>query len=147
MRFVLVDKILKLEVSKHILATKYVSPDEDYFADHFPGYPVVPGVLLVEMIGQAAEKCLIAGLGKTMKPVLLQIRQANFRKVVTPGSSLLIEAFVETCNRSTSTARGRVLLEGQTVAEASILFGFIPWSVLKPGFEDEVLKAYLEGKD
>jgi len=143
MRFLLVDRILELEPSKRILATKHVSPDEEYFQDHFPGYPIVPGVLLVEMIAQAVGKCVIAGLDESLWPVFLQIRQANFRKMVPPDSSLLIEAFIENTTEKTVSGRGRVLLNQETAAEASVLFGFIPRNLLARGFEDQVLKDYL----
>ena len=143
MRFLLVDRILELEPLQRILASKYVSAGEDYFQDHFPGYPIVPGVLLVEMIAQAIGKCVIAGLDKSLWPVFLQIRQANFRKVVPPDSSLLIEGFIEKTTEKTVSARGRILLNQETAAEVSVLFGFIPRNLLAPDFEDQVLKDYL----
>jgi 3-hydroxyacyl-[acyl-carrier-protein] dehydratase len=122
--------------------TKNISGSEDYFPDHFPGYPVVPGVLLVEMIAQAAGKCLMAGIDRSLWPVFLQIRQANFRKSVRPESLLVIETLIETCNEKTAAAKGKVLCEGNLMADASILLGFIPRSFLKPGYEDPVLQAY-----
>jgi len=146
MRFILVDEIRELEPLKRIVATKKVSSCEDYFPDHFPGYPVVPGVLLVEMIAQAAGKCLMAGIDRSLWPVFLQIRQANFRRSVLPESSLVIEAFIETCNEKTAAARGKVLCEGQVMAEASILLGFISRSFLEPGYEDPVLQIYSLGQ-
>jgi 3-hydroxyacyl-[acyl-carrier-protein] dehydratase len=142
MRFILVDEILELEPLKRIVATKRVSGNEDYFPDHFPGYPVVPGVLLVEMIAQAAGKCLLAGIDKSLWPVFLQIRQANFRRSVLPDSSLVIEALVETCNERTSAINGKVLCNGKVMAEASILLGFISRSFLKADYQDKVLQDY-----
>jgi len=146
MRFILTDEIIELEPLRRIVATKHVRHDEDYFIDHFPGHPVVPGVLLVEMIAQAAGRCLIAGIDSSRWPIFLQIRQANFRKSVLPDSHLRIEVNVETFNRSTSSARGKVLLEGEVAADASILLGFIARDLLLPDFEDPVLKAYLTKK-
>lgn len=145
MRFLLVDRILELEPLKRIVAAKGISPDEDYFPDHFPGYPVVPGVLQVEMMAQSAGKCLMAGIDPALWPVLLQVRQANFRKSVLPGSSLRIEAEILSCNPSTATAHGKILCDGQAVADATLVFGFIRKSLLPEGFQDEVLAAYLDG--
>ncbi|MEW5977966.1 MAG: 3-hydroxyacyl-ACP dehydratase FabZ family protein [Acidobacteriota bacterium] len=147
MRFILVDEIIELEPMKRILASKFVSGEEEYFVDHFPGYPVVPGVLLVEMIAQAAGRCLIAGIRPSLWPVFLQIRNAAFRKTVHPESLLMIEATIDTCNDRTSAARGRVLLQNETVAEASILLGFVPRSLLRADFEDPVLKRYFDKSD
>ncbi|MCI0423983.1 MAG: beta-hydroxyacyl-ACP dehydratase [Acidobacteria bacterium] len=144
MRFILVDDILELDPAKRIVATKFVSSDEDYFPDHFPGYPVVPGVLLVEMVAQAAARCLLAGIDQTLWPVFLQIRNANFRKAVRPESHLVIEATVESCNQKTSGVKGRVLCEGEVMADTSVLLGFISRSFLPSDFEDEVLRNYFQ---
>lgn len=146
MRFLLVDRILELESLKRIVTTKEISPDEDYFPDHFPGYPVVPGVLQVEMMAQSAGKCLMAGIDPALWPVLLQIRQANFRKTVLPGASLRIEAEILSCNRNTAAANAKILCDGQAVADAALIFGFIQKNLLPAGFQDEVLAAYLNGK-
>ena len=143
MRFLLVDRILDLEAGKRIVAEKWVAPEEDYFRDHFPGYPIVPGVLLVEMIAQAGGKCLMADIDRGQWPILLQITRANFRKQVTPGSTVRIEATIESCNNLTANARGFITCEGTRVAEASLTYGFIPKDLLVAGFEDEVLRNYL----
>jgi 3-hydroxyacyl-[acyl-carrier-protein] dehydratase len=142
MRFTLLDKILELEPAKRLLASRYVSPDDDYFRDHFPGNPIVPGVLLVEMIAQAAGTCVLAGLDNSLWPIFLQIRQANFRKSVLPGASLLIDCQIETFTRSTSAARGKVIQDNQTMADASLLLGFVPRTVFQPDHRDEMLADY-----
>jgi 3-hydroxyacyl-[acyl-carrier-protein] dehydratase len=143
MRFLLVDRILELEAAKRIVAEKWVAPEEDYFADHFPGHPIVPGVLLVEMMAQTAGKCLMAGVDRTQWPILLQITRANFRKSVTPGSTVRIEAAIESCNNRTASARGFITCEGSRVADSSLMFGFIAKDLLAANFEDEVLRNYL----
>jgi 3-hydroxyacyl-[acyl-carrier-protein] dehydratase len=142
MRFLLVDRILELEPLKRIVATKYVRPDEDYFPDHFPGYPVMPGVLQIESMAQAAGKCLMAGIESSRWPVLIQVKQANFRKQVLPDSTLRIEADITTCNAHTATAQAKISCDDQTVADATVVFGFIQKGALTPGFEDEVLLEF-----
>jgi len=146
MRFLLVDEILELEPLKRIVSTKEVRPDEDYFADHFPGYPVVPGVLQVEMMAQSAGKCLMAAIDASLWPVLVQVRQANFRKSVLPGSSLRIEADILSCNNSTASAFAKIRCNDHVVADATLVFGFIRKNLLQPGFQDEVLAMYLSRK-
>jgi 3-hydroxyacyl-[acyl-carrier-protein] dehydratase len=145
MRFLLVDRILELEPLKRIAAEKGISPDEDYFPDHFPGYPVVPGVLQVEMMAQAAGKCLMAGMDESKWPVLLQVRQANFRKSVLPGSVVRIDAEIQSSNELTATAHGKLRVGDAAVADATLVFGFIKKDQLTPGFKDEVLSAWLAG--
>ncbi len=146
MRFLLVDRILDIEAAKHIVAEKWIAPEEDYFRDHFPGYPIVPGVLLVEMIAQAGGKCLIAGIEQDQWPILLQITRANFRKTVTPGTTVRIEATIESCNKLTASAEGFVTCKGARVAEASLTYGYIPKNLLTVGFEDEALRNYFATK-
>src|SRR5215475_12319943 len=131
MRFLLVDQILELDPLKRIVTTKKIAPDEDFFADHFPGYPVVPGVLQVEMMAQSAGKCLMAGIDASQWPVLVQVRQANFRKMVLPYSSLRIDAQILSCNTNTATASAKISCENEIVADASLLFGFIQRSLLQ----------------
>jgi 3-hydroxyacyl-[acyl-carrier-protein] dehydratase len=143
MRFLLVDQILELDPLKSIVTTKAVAPDEDFFADHFPGYPVVPGVLQVEMMAQSAGKCLMAAMDSSQWPVLVQVRQANFRKIVLPGASLRIEAQILSRNNNTASASAKIWCDDQVVADATLMFGFIEKKLLQPGFQDEVLEAYL----
>src|SRR5262249_59176962 len=113
MRFLLVDRILELDPLKSIVTTKEISEDEEYFPDHFPGYPVVPGVLQIEMMAQSAGKCLMAGIDASRWPVLIQVRQANFRRVVVPGSILRIEAQIVSNTDSTASAAAKIWSENQ----------------------------------
>jgi 3-hydroxyacyl-[acyl-carrier-protein] dehydratase len=142
----LVDRILDLVPGKKISAEKVVSPDEDYFRDHFPGFPVVPGVLQTEMMAQAAGKCLDAedlGRGKAM---LARIVSANFRGWVRPGSTCRIFAEVRSSRPKFATVEAWVEVEGSRVADAELLFAFVPMQEFAPGYRDEVLEAYMREK-
>ena len=108
MRFILVDRILALEPGKSIRAEKTLAPDEELFRDHFPGFPVVPGVLLTEMMAQAAGKCLDAERRSRGKPMLAQIRTASFRECVRPGETAEIVATVLGSQNDVATARCHV---------------------------------------
>ena len=144
MRFLLVDRILELDPLKEIVAEKFIDPGEDYFRDHFPGFPVVPGVLMVEMMAQTAGKCLMAGIEKSRWPVLLQVVRANFRKVVQPGVTLTMRAKITSVTAATAGADAVVERDGERVADASLLFGYVSRDFLSPGYEDEALREYLQ---
>lgn len=144
MRFVLIDEILELEPGKKIVTTRRIGENEDYFPDHFPGYPVVPGVLQVEMMAQSAGKCLMAALDGSRWPVLIQVRQANFRKIIFPGSELRIEAEIFSQTSGTASASAKIWCNEQVVADSTLLIGFIEKGLLQADFQDEVLAAYLK---
>jgi 3-hydroxyacyl-[acyl-carrier-protein] dehydratase len=97
MRFILLDRIISLEPGRSIHAVKTMPADEELFLDHFPGFPVVPGVLLVEMMAQAAGKCLHTGDTDRGLAMLGKINSATFRDWVRPGQ--LIDVFAEVRSR------------------------------------------------
>ena len=84
MRFLLIDRIVTLDPGKSIEAETVLSASEELFGDHFPGFPVVPGVLLTEMMGQAAGKCLSADKPERGNAMLVEIRNARFRHWARP---------------------------------------------------------------
>ena len=143
MRFLLVDEILELTPGKAAVGTYFASPEADYFADHFPGFPVVPGVLLTEMLGQTAGKALEAenpGRGKAM---LAQIQSARFQDWVRPGSTVRLSASIRSSRPQFATASCRAEVEGKTVCTAELLFAFVPPGQLGSDYRDSVLDAYL----
>src|SRR5262245_39415058 len=126
MRFLLVDRIRALDPGKSIRAEKTLPPDEELFLDHFPGFPVVPGVLLTEMMAQAAGKCLDAERRPRGKPMLAQIRAANFREWVRPGETAEIVVVIQSSQEQVATARCHVEVTGRRVCSAELLFAFMP---------------------
>ncbi len=145
MRFVLVDRIISLTPGESIVAARAIGPDEDYFRDHFPGFPVVPGVLLTEMMAQAAGKCLDAQRLPRGKAMLARILSASFRQWVRPGSEVALHAAILTNDERYATADCQAKVGEATVAQAKLFFSFLPTTEFAPDFRDEVLEAYLAG--
>ena len=143
MRFILVDRILALEPGKSIRAEKTLAPDEELFRDHFPGFPVVPGVLLTEMMAQAAGKCLDAERRQRGKPMLAQIRSASFRDWVRPGETAEIVVTIGNSQDDVATARCHVEVGGRKVCSSDLLFAFMPNETFPADWRDEVLERYL----
>lgn len=125
MRFVMVDKVLSITPGKSIEAVKVLPASEELFQDHFPGYPVVPGVLLTEMMAQASGKCLYAESEERGYPVLLKIKQANFRKWAEPGQSINLHADVSSSKQDYATVKCYAKVNGTKICSAELFFGFI----------------------
>ncbi len=130
MRFVLIDDVLELEPGRSVRARRTWSPDLELFADHFPGMPVVPGVLLTESMGQAAAACLEAVEPSPGKAMLVQIRSAVFRRWVRPGELVELRAVVKSLTTRTATVACRSEVGGALAAEADLLFSFVAWSAV-----------------
>ena len=143
MRFILIDEILEMQPGKQVRASKFISPDEDYFRDHFPGFPVVPGVLLTEMMAQTAGKCLDAERPERGKSMLARITTANFRDWVRPGQTAIIIGEIRTSRPQFATADCRVEIDQRIVCSAELLFSFVNMETLSPGFRDEVLDRFM----
>lgn len=143
MRFVFIDEILEMIPGRSITATKAVAADEDFFADHFPGFPVVPGVLLTEMMAQTAGKCLDAADRQRGKSMLAQITLARFRDWVGPGQNVRIHAEILLNRPQYATARCRVTVADREVCSAELLFSFVPMDKFQAGYRDEVLEKFL----
>ena len=143
LRFILVDEILELTPGREIIAQRRISPDEEFFQDHFPGFPVVPGVLLTEMMAQAAGKCLYAEDTARGIPMLAKITSASFRDWVRPGQVAILRGHIRSSRPEFATADCQVDVENRQMADAQLLFTFLPRERFGAGYEDVVLTRFL----
>src|SRR5436190_22024568 len=92
MRYILIDKIDRLEPGKLAEGHKLIAKDEEYFRDHFPGYPLVPGVLVLESLAQLGGRLVEASVreaaGQRVLPMLAKVERARFLHPVRPGARL-----------------------------------------------------------
>jgi len=120
--FLLIDRILEIERRKKIVALKNVTINEPFFTGHFPGNPIMPGVLTVEAMAQAGATLLLTEMeNRNNKLVVFTgIERARFRRPVVPGDQLRIEVEVLAWRRIAGRMDGKVFVEGKLVAEATI---------------------------
>lgn len=118
--FLLVDRVLELEARQRIVAMKNVTIGDDFFRGHFPGHPVMPGVLLVEGLAQAGGILLLHDMSERDGRLvyLMGIEKAKFRRPVVPGDQVRYEVEVLHLRSSHCKLAGRALVEGRVVAEA-----------------------------
>ena len=143
MRFIFVDEILEMIPGKTIRAQKNISADDGYFKDHFPGFPVVPGVLQIEMMAQAAGKCLDAEKTHPGKAMLARINSANFRQWIGPDHIAIINAEITLNREKYATAKCDIEVMDKRVSSAELFFTFVPLSNFASDYVDEVLESFL----
>jgi 3-hydroxyacyl-[acyl-carrier-protein] dehydratase len=122
--FLLVDRVLEIVPGERLVAYKNVSIGEPFFQGHFPGHPVMPGVLVLEALAQASAILCYRSTGfDPAKKVtyLMAIDGARFRRPVVPGDRLLLEVTVIRIKSSVVKSRGRATVDGRVVAEGEFM--------------------------
>jgi 3-hydroxyacyl-[acyl-carrier-protein] dehydratase len=138
--FLLIDRVVQIERKKKIVALKNVTINEPFFAGHFPGTPIMPGVLIVEAMAQAGATLLLTEIGgsENQLVVFTGIERARFRRPVVPGDQLRIEVTVLAWRRIAGRMEGIVFVDDKKVAEAVISCAVVDRARTKPAPQDSV---------
>lgn len=123
--FLLVDRVLEFEKNVRIKALKNVTINEPFFNGHFPARPVMPGVLMLEALAQAAALLSFESLGtepgEDTVVYFAGIDGARFKRPVVPGDQLILEAFIDRAKSGIYRYKTRASVEGRTAVEAELM--------------------------
>ena len=124
--FLLIDRVLEIERKKKIVAIKNVTINEPFFAGHFPGFPIMPGVLIVEAMAQAGGAMLLTEVEDRAQKLIVftGIEKARFRRPVVPGDQLRIEVVMlswkEGHSRIAVRMEGKAYVNGKLVCDGTV---------------------------
>jgi UDP-3-O-[3-hydroxymyristoyl] N-acetylglucosamine deacetylase/3-hydroxyacyl-[acyl-carrier-protein] dehydratase len=121
--FLLIDRVLDLEPEKRVVAIKNVTFNEPFFTGHFPGHPIMPGVLIIEAMAQAGGILLLKAVQEpeTKLVYFMSLDNVKFRRPVRPGDTLRFELDMVAFRRSACKMKGKAFVEDAVVAEAEMM--------------------------
>jgi len=123
--FLMIDRILEFEADKRVVGMKNVTINEPFFQGHFPGHPIMPGVLLLEAMAQTGGVMALKSLpeGEVKKKVLyfMSIDKAKFRKPVLPGDQVRFELVLIKSRGNIKSFKAEAKVDGAVVAEAEMM--------------------------
>jgi 3-hydroxyacyl-[acyl-carrier-protein] dehydratase len=126
--FKLIDRIAEINIGEKTITVEAQVPKENtIFEGHFPGYPLLPGVLLIESMAQASGWLLLALMNFERMPFLAMVKEAKMRSFVTPGELLKVEASVLHEGSGFAVTEARVSVDGRPRCNATITFRHIPF--------------------
>jgi 3-hydroxyacyl-[acyl-carrier-protein] dehydratase len=124
--FLMVDRVLELEPGKRAVALKNVTVNEPHFTGHYPGKPIMPGVLILEALAQVGGLAVMIPdqdeVPGSRVPLLAGVDKARFRRPVVPGDQLRLEVDIVQLRRSTGKCKGIAFVGEEKAAEAEIMF-------------------------
>ena len=121
--FLFIDRLIEMERMKRVVAIKNVTINEPFFAGHFPNFPIMPGVLIIEAIAQAGAALLLTEVPDRASKLMVftSIDDARFRRPVVPGDQLRIEVTVLNWRTSAVKMRGIATVDGKVACEATVM--------------------------
>ncbi|HEX3991232.1 MAG TPA: 3-hydroxyacyl-ACP dehydratase FabZ [Acetobacteraceae bacterium] len=126
--FLLIDRIVEFERTKRLVAIKNVTINEPFFQGHFPGYPIMPGVLVVEAMAQAGGIIIMYELPDREKKLVVftGIERAKFRRPITPGDQIRLEVDVLSFRPRAGRIEGKAYVDGKLACEATLTCQVVP---------------------
>jgi 3-hydroxyacyl-[acyl-carrier-protein] dehydratase len=126
--FLLIDRVTEFEPGKRVVVLKNVTINEPFFQGHFPGYPIMPGVLVVEAMAQAGGLLMTSAMEDREKKLVVfsGIESAKFRRPVTPGDQLIIEVNVLAMRSRAGRMEGKAFVDGKLACEATLTCQVVP---------------------
>jgi 3-hydroxyacyl-[acyl-carrier-protein] dehydratase len=122
LRYLFIDRILRIEANRSIVAVKNVALSEDVFTDHFPGRPIMPGALLIEALAQAGTALIEVSHQMRYKAMLIMVQNAKFRVHVRPGDQLRIEADLISVENRVGRIEGSIYVDQNLVMNGELTF-------------------------
>jgi 3-hydroxyacyl-[acyl-carrier-protein] dehydratase len=121
--FLLLDEVVDLEPGRRVVAKKAVRDDEWYLAGHFPGNPIMPGVLMVEALAQCGAVAVLAEEDNRGKLALFAgIDDVRFKRIVRPGDELTLECEIETVRGPVGRGKARATVDGELAVRGTLMF-------------------------
>ena len=128
--FLLIDRVVEIERKHHIVAIKNVTINEPFFQGHFPGHPIMPGVLIIEAMAQAGATLMLSEMTpeerKNSLAVFSGIEKAKFRRPVTPGDQLRIKVEVMVWRHGAGRMQGKAYIGDKVATEAILTCRVVP---------------------
>lgn len=121
--FLFIDEVLELEPGARVVARKLVRPDEWFFAGHFPGRPILPGVIMIEALAQAGAVAVLTEESNRGKlPLFAGIDDVRFKRIVVPGEELILTCEIASARGPIGRGKGTVTVGGALAARGVLTF-------------------------
>jgi 3-hydroxyacyl-[acyl-carrier-protein] dehydratase len=150
MRFFMLDKIIEWELGERAKAIKNISLSEDFFDDHFPRHPIMPGVLVIEALAQLSGLLLEATVErdhkKKVKALLTLLEKVKFRNISKPGDTLLLNSEIVSLHEDSGKVKTIAKVDEKVIAETGMIFVWV--SLEDPELEkkrQQLLDFWLQG--